>query len=328
MARWDGTAWRALGSGLNDRVLALAVAANGDVLAGGLFNDAGGNPAADRVARWNGTAWQPLGAGLLGTVVDDFVYDVVIAPNGDVLVGGDFIDAGGNPAADHVARWDGTAWQALGTGLNGSVFALAVTSSGVVNAGGSFLEVGDRSKVTQRLGIYSTSPRIFAVSITRGPAGSTLGLIGSLLTNATTVTFTSASGVATTAPVGFVVASPTSITGVTVPAGLAPGTYTVTVTTPAGISNGVTFVVGPLGTAAAAPAVAALRLYPNPARSAVAVAGAVARAAVVVLDGLGRVVTTATADAAGTASLVLPTGLAAGVYVVKCAGQTLRLVVE
>lgn len=39
-------------------------------------------------------------------------------------------------------------------------------------------------------------------------------------------------------------------------------------------------------------------------------------------------VTTVTADAAGTARLVLPTGLAAGVYVVKCAGQSQRLVVE
>ena len=153
-------------------------------------------------------------------------------------------------------------------------------------------------------------------------------MTGTSLTNATAVTFTSANGVATPAPAGFVVASATSITGITVPAGLAPGSYTVTVTTPAGVSNGVAFVVGPLGTAAASPAPAALRLYPNPARSAVAVAGAVARAAVVVLDGLGRVVAATTADAAGTARLALPAGLAAGVYVVKCAGLTQRLVVE
>jgi hypothetical protein len=33
------------------------------------------------------------------------------------------------------------------------------------------------------------------------------------------------------------------------------------------------------------------------------------------------------ADAAGTAALVLPTGLATGVYVVRVGGKTLRLVV-
>ena len=40
------------------------------------------------------------------------------------------------------------------------------------------------------------------------------------------------------------------------------------------------------------------------------------------------VATATTTDAAGTARLVLPAGLAAGVYVVRCAGQTQRLVVE
>ena len=71
-----------------------------------------------------------------------------------------------------------------------------------------------------------------------------------------------------------------------------------------------------------------LTLAPNPARTAVAVGGAEAGAAVTVRDALGRVVASATADAAGTAALALPVGLAAGVYVVQCGGLARRLAVE
>jgi hypothetical protein len=71
-----------------------------------------------------------------------------------------------------------------------------------------------------------------------------------------------------------------------------------------------------------------LTLYPNPARSAVAVGGVSAGAMVEVFDALGRVVAQATADASGTAQLALPSGLAAGVYVVRSGANALRLAVE
>ncbi len=71
-----------------------------------------------------------------------------------------------------------------------------------------------------------------------------------------------------------------------------------------------------------------LWLYPNPAPGAATLAGAAPGTAVQVLDALGRTVATATADAAGTARLALPVGLAAGVYVVKSGGQAVRLAVD
>lgn len=71
-----------------------------------------------------------------------------------------------------------------------------------------------------------------------------------------------------------------------------------------------------------------LSLYPNPAREAVTVAGLAAAAAVEVLDGLGRRVTTATATADGSVRLALPAGLPPGVYVVRGGGQARRLTVE
>ncbi|MBF9238088.1 IPT/TIG domain-containing protein, partial [Hymenobacter sp. BT683] len=75
------------------------------------------------------------------------------------------------------------------------------------------------------------------------------------------------------------------------------------------------------------PAARGLALVPNPAR-ATTLTGAVAGAAVQVVDALGRVVLTATADTAGTTALVLPAHLPAGVYVVRSGARAVRLAVE
>jgi hypothetical protein len=73
---------------------------------------------------------------------------------------------------------------------------------------------------------------------------------------------------------------------------------------------------------------AGLALYPNPARGQATLLGAEAGTVVRVLDALGRVVLSTTADAAGAAQLALPAGLASGVYLVRTSQQTLRLSVE
>ena len=62
----------------------------------------------------------------------------------DVYVGGNFTDAGGNPEADNIARWDGSSWHALGTGLKGTVFSIVV-SNGQVYAGGRFTDAGENA---------------------------------------------------------------------------------------------------------------------------------------------------------------------------------------
>ncbi|MBO2007718.1 hypothetical protein [Hymenobacter negativus] len=56
--------------------------------------------------------------------------------------------------------------------------------------------------------------------------------------------------------------------------------------------------------------------------------GATLGTVVTVSDALGRPVTSTTADAAGTAALVLPAGLPAGVYLVRVGSKALRLTVE
>jgi len=141
IARWDGTSWSALGSGLSWSgttvafVNALTTLPNGDIVAGGSFNTAGG-VSAFGIARWDGTTWSPLGSGISA----GYVFALTTLPNGDVVAGGDFYFAGGT-AAGHVARWDGTSWSAMGTGLTGSqqrVNALTTLANGDLVAGGSF----------------------------------------------------------------------------------------------------------------------------------------------------------------------------------------------
>ncbi|PJJ58955.1 right-handed parallel beta-helix repeat-containing protein [Hymenobacter chitinivorans] len=72
-----------------------------------------------------------------------------------------------------------------------------------------------------------------------------------------------------------------------------------------------------------------LTLYPNPTHGGAAtLTGGQPGTVVTVLDALGRPVTSATTDAAGTAALKLPAGLAAGIYVVRNGTRALRLTVE
>ncbi|MBF9239898.1 IPT/TIG domain-containing protein [Hymenobacter sp. BT683] len=132
VAKWNGTAWSALGTGLNSTVLALAVSGP-DVYVGGGFTTAGG-VAANYVAKWNGTAWSALGPGLNSTV------SALAVSNTNVYVGGQFTSAGG-VAANYIAKWNGTAWSALGTGLNERVYALAVSGTDVY-VGGGFTTAG------------------------------------------------------------------------------------------------------------------------------------------------------------------------------------------
>ncbi|GAA3979908.1 hypothetical protein GCM10022407_26420 [Hymenobacter antarcticus] len=89
------------------------------------------------------------------------------------------------------------------------------------------------------------------------------------------------------------------------------------------------FSYSPVRTVAVAGVAAGLGLYPNPTHgSGATLTGAVPGTMVTVFDALGRVVASATADAAGRATLALPAGLPMGVYVVRAGTKALRLTVE
>lgn len=124
IARWDGQSWKALGSGTDGPVRALAVFDSGsgpELHAGGEFFAAGGSPA-QRVARWNGASWSTLGSGVGGIV---HAMTVHTDSTGTALyVGGSLFQAGG-VSVNNLARWSGSAWSKVGNGVNNVVYALA-----------------------------------------------------------------------------------------------------------------------------------------------------------------------------------------------------------
>lgn len=87
-----------------------------------------------------------------------------------------------------------------------------------------------------------------------------------------------------------------------------------------------TFSYSPVRTVAV-PALAGLALFPNPTHGTATLTGTQPGAAVVVIDAVGRLVASFTADAQGTAALELPTFLTSGVYVVRTGSSALRLTV-
>lgn len=139
IAKWNGTVWSSVGSGMDTKggVSALAVAPDGCLYAGGGFVTAGGVKA-NCVARWNGTTWTALGAGV------DPRYGVAalaIAHDGTLYAGGLF-DRAGQTKTECIAKWNGSSWSALGAGLSDRVVDLALAPNGTLYAVGLFEKSG------------------------------------------------------------------------------------------------------------------------------------------------------------------------------------------
>jgi len=139
-------------------ITSLTADSQGTLYAGGSFSNAAGIPAADNIAAYSGGSWHALGSGPGpgGGPIDDFVRSLT-ASGTNVYVGTDSKDVGGVAQADHVARWNGSAWSALGSnksGQNGwfpdTAFIYAMTTSGpYVFAAGSFQNAGGDPRADQ-----------------------------------------------------------------------------------------------------------------------------------------------------------------------------------
>src|SRR5262249_38773986 len=104
IAKWDGTGWSALGSGLAGAHPIVAVGSrtvfddgSGPALyAGGDFTAAGSVAAID-IAAWNGTSWSAVGTGS-GNSLDASVNALTVFDDGSgpaLYAGGGFVTAGG-----------------------------------------------------------------------------------------------------------------------------------------------------------------------------------------------------------------------------------------
>jgi hypothetical protein len=102
IARWDGTTWTPLGTGVVGTVLSLAVWDDGNgpaLFAGGAFTTAGGAPAS-RIARWDGVAWSSPGSGIDGFVRALENFDAGTGGGGGLFAAGSFERAGGIASAN------------------------------------------------------------------------------------------------------------------------------------------------------------------------------------------------------------------------------------
>jgi hypothetical protein len=147
IAKWNGSAWSALGSGLTtafNEVTDLEVFDDGSGSGPGLyvcgnFSVIGGVSAVE-LARWSGTSFSAVGDGLPGAQVLTRFDD---GSGTALVVGGSFSTAGAVPA-NNIASWDGTGWSALNDGIDGAVYAVGVVEQGPglgqdLIAGGAFL---------------------------------------------------------------------------------------------------------------------------------------------------------------------------------------------
>jgi len=156
IARWDGTTWQPLGTGiyigpgLASWVNCMEVF-NGELYAGGYFKFAGGVPVSG-IAKWNGTAWSDVGGGLSSNFTDQ-IRDMKVYGNA-LYVAGSFTEIGGVVDAKYLASWNGTTWQDgafdidLDYGLgcvefyNNSLYVSSVTYGDTANVYRSSMKTG------------------------------------------------------------------------------------------------------------------------------------------------------------------------------------------
>jgi hypothetical protein len=135
IARWDGTAWSSLGSGMDEQVTDLAVDSQGNLYAAGWFKRAG-DVEARGIARWDGSSWSALGNELnLGGALE-------IGKDGQVYATGMFYIPPDSSTFIYIAMWDGSTWSPLGSGVDNFVNTLAVDREGTLYAAGDFTSAG------------------------------------------------------------------------------------------------------------------------------------------------------------------------------------------
>jgi hypothetical protein len=142
IARWDGSQWHALGSGLSDGNVSVIYADGNDLYVGGSFRRAG-NLQTLAIARWDGSQWHALGDGLSGETSTARAQVLAITKlwDGSLVAGGDFARSG-SQRISNLARWNGTAWEALGD-PDGTVTALLVDGQRLYVSGG-FETIGNQ----------------------------------------------------------------------------------------------------------------------------------------------------------------------------------------
>ena len=125
IARWSGTTWTTLGSGLNGTVKCIFIENSlaAPVFAGGEFTLSGAS-SMNHIAKWSNNTWTTIGSGL-NSIVNSIVE------NNSTLY------SGTENLIDPVQKFDGTSWSSVSGISGGKVNALA-SFNNELYAGGEF----------------------------------------------------------------------------------------------------------------------------------------------------------------------------------------------
>lgn len=138
IAKYNGSAWSALGTGANGDVYAIEIGNDGTLYAGGTFSSMGGIANTAKIAKWNGSAWSAMGTGM-----NSDVYAIRKGFDGYIYIAGAFT-TGNSVTLNGVGKWTGTTFAALGTGVagGGGGLSLATGLDGTLYLGGDFTIAG------------------------------------------------------------------------------------------------------------------------------------------------------------------------------------------
>lgn len=142
IARYNGTTWSALGTGLatGSSAMKCLAYAGGSLYAGGDFTSANGSTI-NRFARWDGTNFNKVGTDAAsGNGLNSSVNAMAKIGN-DVFVAGAVTQAGGLDGKA-VYKWDGVSFSMVGNSFNADIHALVADVNGVLYAAGNFTDVG------------------------------------------------------------------------------------------------------------------------------------------------------------------------------------------
>ncbi|MGE3171089.1 MAG: hypothetical protein AB7O97_00600 [Planctomycetota bacterium] len=174
--RWDGATWAPLATGLSStgpitggEVAAIHELPDGDLLVAGKFGRAG-TVLANHIARWDGTTWQAVDTGVGVPSLFDQASSIQALPDGRILVGGSFAQAGAHVVSSLALLESGCPAQAASEGgaCQGAAGPVDLVATSLPWLGGTF--------ATRTTGLPANA---FAIAI-RGTAQLAVPLAGVL----------------------------------------------------------------------------------------------------------------------------------------------------
>ena len=132
IAKWNGTTWSNLGSGISGGAVNTIAVDGTIVYAGGTFSHAGGTYT-PRLAKWNGSAWSSIG------VPNSTIHSLAIDVSHNLYAAGAFTSIG-SFSISKIAKYDGfgASWSAIGANstINSSINTVVCEGDHVYAAGG------------------------------------------------------------------------------------------------------------------------------------------------------------------------------------------------